>query len=267
MEHAETLGSAERPATARPVTDHLAIWVLGAGLLAGAMTWLVGEATVATFRPKMEVMNTPAGRMTGATVEEVVRTDVKNATLAFVVQGACLGLAMGLAGGLARHSAGAGIGAGVAGGILGAALAFGASAALQPVYYSNRELDRVDPGLTVPMLVHGGIWGAVGLAGGLAFGLGRGGGPSSIARTAVGGLIGGVLAACLFEATAAMAFPEAATTRPLSRTSGSRLMARMMVALLAAAGIVALVGGGGTASVSPGTAPAGPEPEAGPPAG
>jgi hypothetical protein len=93
------------------------------------------------------------------------------------------------------------------------------------------------------MLVHGGIWGTAGLAGGLAFGLGLGRGRSYIVRAAVGGLVGVLLAAFLFEATAAMAFPKAATTRPLSLTPGSRLMAKMLASLLSAAGIAALLAG------------------------
>jgi hypothetical protein len=264
MEHAETAGSSGRPGT-RTAADRLLIWTLGAGFLAGAMAWLAGEATVETFRPKMVTSNTPMGPMTAASAEEVTRTDVKNAALAFAVQGACLGLALGLAGGLARGSARAGAAAGAAGAVLGAALALGASAVFQPVYYRNLQLDRVEQGLTVPMLVHGGIWGAAGLAAGLAYGLGMGGGRSSIARAAAGGLVGALLAAAVFEVTAAMAFPKAATTRPLSLTPGSRLMAKMLVSLLSAACVVAPLTGR-QASASTGPAPTPPEPEAGPPA-
>ena len=243
MEHAGTAGSAGRPGLARPASNRLAIWALGAGLVAGAVAWLVGEATVEVFRPTMVTMDTPVGRMTAASAQEVMRTDMKNAALAFAVQGGCLGLAMGLAGGLARGSARAGAAAGLAGAVLGGALALGAAAALQPVYYRNVQLDQVEQGLTVPLLVHGGIWGAAGLAGGVGVRPGAGGGRSSIARAAVGGLAGVLLAAFVFEVTAAMAFPTAATTRPLSLTPGSRLMARMLASLLSAAGVAALLAG------------------------
>jgi hypothetical protein len=265
MEHAGTAGSAVRPGPLRPASNLLAMWALGAGLVAGAAAWLVGEATVEVFRPTMVTMDTPAGRMTAASAQELTRTDINNAALAFAVQGACLGLALGLAGGLAQGSARAGAAAGLAGAMLGAALALGASAALQPVYYQNVQLDQVEQGLTVPMLVHGGIWGAAGLAGGLAFGLGLGRGRSSIARAAIGGLVGVLLAAFLFEATAAMAFPKAATTRPLSLTPESRLMAKMMASLLSAAGIAAVLVGRTGALVS-GPEATRPEPAAGAPA-
>jgi hypothetical protein len=265
MQHAGTAGSAVRPGPARPASNGLALWALAAGLVAGAAAWLVGEATVQIFRPTMVMTDTPAGRMLGASAQELTLTDMKNAALAFTVQGACLGLALGLAGGLARGSARSGAAAGLTGAVLGGALALVASAALQPVYYRNVQLDQIEQGLTVPMLVHGGIWGAAGLAGGLAFGIGLGRGRSSIARAAVGGLIGVMLAAFVFEATAAMAFPKAATTRPLSLTPGSRLMAKMLASLLSAAGIAALLSSRPTAPAA-GPEPTGPEPAVGAPA-
>jgi hypothetical protein len=257
MEHAETAGSAGRPGPVRPAAHRLPAWALGAGLLAGAVSWLVGEASLNTFRPKMQRMMTPAGPMIGATAAEQTRADARNAALAFAVQGACLGLALGLAGGLARGAAGGGAVAGLAGAVLGGALALGAAVALQPVYDRNVQLDQVDQDLTVPLLVHGGIWGVAGLAGGLAFGLGLRGRRDLIARAAVGGLVGALLATFVFEFTGAIMFPEAKTTRPLSLTWGSRLLARALVGLLAAAGVSALVAGRPTPA---------PEPAAGPPA-
>jgi hypothetical protein len=98
----------------------------------------------------------------------------------------------------------------------------------------------------------------------LAFGLGLRGGPSSIARAAAGGLVGAVLAAFLFEVTAAMAFPKAATTRPLSLTLESRLMAKLMISILSAAGIAALLAGQ-PASPWSRPEPTPPVPETGPP--
>jgi hypothetical protein len=265
MGHAESVGLAARTLPVPLPAGRLSAWALGAGLLAGFVAWLVGETTLTTFRPKMVTADTPVGRMTAAPADEIVRTDVKNAALAFAVQGACLGLMLGLAGGLARGSARTGAAAGLAGAVLGAALALGASAALQQVYYQNVQLDQVDQDLIVPMLVHGGIWGAAGLAGGWAFGMGLWGGWSSTVRAAIGGLAGAALAAFLFEVTAAMAFPKAATTRPLSLTPESRLMAKLMASILSAAGIAAMLAGLRASQRSgPERTPAGPESGPGP---
>jgi hypothetical protein len=264
MVRGETVGLAARSGPAPFAAGRLSAWALGAGILAGVAAWLIGEATLQTFRPKMVTADTPVGRLTAAPADEVVRTDIKNAALAFAVQGACLGLALGLAGGLAAGSARAGVVAGLAGAVLGAALAYGASAALQPLYYRNVQLDQHDQGLAVSMLVHGGIWAAAGLAGGVAFGLGLRRERSSIARAAVGGVVGALLAGFLFEVTAAMAFPAASTTRPLSLSGESRLMAKLMASLLSAAGIAALLIGR-PASPSSRPEPIKSEPRAGPP--
>jgi hypothetical protein len=232
-------GSAAVPAKA----DRLGIWALAAGLLAGAGSWGVGEATINAFPPKLERMMTPVGPLMGTRATEQVKADTKNAALAFAVQAACLGMALGLAGGLARRSLGGGAMAGLAGAVLGGALALGAAAALQPVYYRNVQLDQIEQSLIVPLLVHGGICGVTGLAGGLAFGLGLKGRWSLIARSAAGGLVGALLATFAFEVAGAMLFPEAKTTRPLSLSWESRLMARMLVGLLSAAGALAVVAG------------------------
>lgn len=256
MQHEQSAGLADRSGSAGGATagERLWVWALAAGLVAGAGAWVAGEATVNVFRPKMERMMTPVGPMTGTTAYEQGKADTRNAALAFVVQGVCLGLALGLAGGLARGSAGGGAVAGLAGAALGGVLALAAAAALQPVYYRNVQLEQVEQSLTVPLLVHAGIWSLAGLAGGLAFGLGLKGRWGLLARAAVGGLVGAVLAAFAFEMAGAMLFPEAKTTRPLSLSSGSRLMARMLVSLLSAAGAVAVVAGRPS-----------PEPAAGPP--
>jgi hypothetical protein len=100
MERAGTAATAGRPGPVSAASNRLVVWALLAGLVAGAIAWLVGEATVEVFRPTMVTMDTPVGRMTAASSQEVMRTDMKNAALAFAVQGACLGLALGRAGGL-----------------------------------------------------------------------------------------------------------------------------------------------------------------------
>jgi hypothetical protein len=243
MQHVQTTGSAAHAASmARAAAPaHLGIWVMAAGLLAAAGSWGVGEATVNAFPAKLERMMTPLGPMIGTKALEQVKADTKNATLAFAVQAVCLGVALGVAGGLARGSIVGGVLAGLAGAVLGGALALVAAAALQPIYYRNVQLDQVEQSLVVPLLVHGVIWGVAGAAGGLALGLGLNGRWNLIARLAAGGLVGALLAAFAFEVAGAMLFPEAKTTRPLSLSWESRLMARMLVSLLSAAGAIAAV--------------------------
>jgi hypothetical protein len=93
------------------------------------------------------------------------------------------------------------------------------------------------------MVVHGGIWAAVGAAGGLALGVGLGGG-RRIGRAALGGLLGAVAAAVIYIVIGGLAFPLSATHRPIALTWATRLLARLLVTSLAAAGAVWVVQAG-----------------------
>src|SRR5262249_2450091 len=145
----------------------------------------------------------------------------------------------GIAGGLARHAAGAGIRAGVLGLVLGGLLSTGASLALLPVYFraEDRAKEELSRDLTLPLLVHGGIWAAAGFAGGTALGIGLGGGRARILNAGLGGLVGAAAGAALYEILGAMVFPSGKTTPPLSNDWATRLLARILVATLA--GLVA----------------------------
>jgi hypothetical protein len=206
---------------------------VAAGLGAGAVAGLGGEAVSAFFQPAV-VPTTLRGGTVLAVANNATRVvaAVQNAALASSLLGAALGLALGLAGGLARGDRRAATRAAVVGLALGAILGAGLGLGLGPIYYRN-ELFIADD-LIRPMLLHGGVWGAVGAAGGLAFGLGLGGGRAL--RAALGGLIGALIGTVLYEVIGVVAFPLARTVQPLALTWGPRVLARLSVAVLAAVG-------------------------------
>jgi hypothetical protein len=212
------------------------VWplALAAGLAAGVISWLAGEAAYGFFAP-----TTAPTRLMGGPVVDAVNNatraaaDAKNTALASGLLGAAVGLIMGLAGGLARRSPRAAAGAALVGLTLGAAAGAGMSSVLFPIYYRNERFIVDDLGRA--MLLHAGVWGAVGAAGGLAFGLGLGG-RSRAVRALLGGLVGAALATALYEVVGAAAFPLARTYRPLATGWGPRLLARLAVAVLSAAG-------------------------------
>ena len=92
------------------------------------------------------------------------------------------GLGLGLVGGLIHRSLLRGVMAGAAGLVLGGVTGVLTARVLALVYYKNLSGDD----LTYSLIVHGGVWGAVGAVGGLAFGLGLGGW-DRLARATVGG--------------------------------------------------------------------------------
>jgi hypothetical protein len=207
---------------------------LAAGLGAGLAAGLGGEAAHGFFRPAVVPTTLTGGRVVDAANNATrIAAEIQNAALASGLLGAALGLALGLAGGLARGDWRAATRAALVGLALGAIAGAGLGLALGPIYYRNERY--IADGLTRPMFLHGGVWGATGAAGGLAFGLGLGGGARA-ARALLGGLIGALFGTVLYEVVGAVAFPLARTVQPLALTWGPRVLARFSVAVLAAVG-------------------------------
>ena len=217
------------------------VWVLGAGVVATFLSWLLIEATLGTFKPKGT-----ANRFMGSTflipgAQERASTETRNAVLAFGLMGAAVGLVLGATGSLARrlHSCRA---AAVLGLVLGAAA--GAGAALVAVPAASRVHERNPGNMSLEMasslIAHGGPWGAVGAVGGLAFGLGFGGRGRAV-RGLLGGLVGAVAVAILFEVVGALALPDTKTMEPVAATWGIRLLAQSLAVITTAVGIAALV--------------------------
>jgi len=221
-----------------PAPGRLPALVIAAGVAAGVAAWLAGEATLNAFVPPSHEQNVMGQVFRKVEFYDQSTADYRNAMVAFGWLGGLLGAAMGLAGGLARRSVPAGLRAGAVGLVLGLVLALIGSAAFLPVYFraldqSKEELSR---DLVIPLLTHGGIWAACGLAGGIALGIGMGGGRSGLAKAAVGGLIGAAIGAAAYEMIGAFAFSNRDhTTSPVSWSPATRLLARLLVTTLTAA--------------------------------
>jgi hypothetical protein len=68
----------------------------------------------------------------------------------------------------------------------------------------------------------------------MAYAIGLGAGRTRLINAAVGGLVGAVLGAALYEMIGAAALPADKTTSPLAMTGTARLLARLLVATLSA---------------------------------
>ena len=111
---------------------------------------------------------------------------IRNGIIAFGALGGATGLALGLAGGLIRRSALRAIAAGATGLLLGGGIGVALSWLILPIYYEHSTGGE----LTYSLMVHGGVWVAVGAAAGLAFGIGLGG------WLALGGMLAGAAPPC-----------------------------------------------------------------------
>ena len=81
---------------------HLVPLALGAGLLAGVASWLVGELVLRVFVPPYEAQHVMGQTIMKASFKDQSAADINNAALAFAVLGGLLGAALGMAGGIAR---------------------------------------------------------------------------------------------------------------------------------------------------------------------
>jgi hypothetical protein len=80
------------------------------------------------------------------------------------------------------------------------------------------------------------LWGPLGAVGGLAVGIGRGRW-GQIPSLMIGGLVGAVIGAIVYEAIGGTVTPMAGTGDAISMTWPTRLLARLLVAVGAAAAI------------------------------
>jgi hypothetical protein len=216
---------------------------IGAGVIAGAVSWVIGEMVFHAFVPPLQTTEMMGQIIIKARFEDQSAADFKNATLAFSLLGGVLSGALGAAGGLTRKSGRGGMLGAVAGLVLGSLAGALSSLALLPLYFRALDLtpEELARDIVLPLMVHGGIWASCGLAAGIAFGLGSGGGRGRIMNAGLGALVGAALGAALYEMVAATAFPNDKTTSPLSISWQTRLFARLLVATLAAAVMAAVV--------------------------
>src|SRR5262249_9756365 len=141
---------------------------------------------------------------------------------------------LGASGGLGRRSAAAARRAALIGLGVGTLAGTGMALAIVSQYY--RWFLRLRPeGLIAPLLMHAGVWGAIGAAGGLACGLGLGA-RRHATKALLGGLLGAMLGAVLYEIIGALAFPMSRTYQPAAADWTPRLLAPLLVASLAATG-------------------------------
>ncbi len=225
-------------------SDRARLWslTLGAGILAGLVSWLAGEASRELIKPPRHEVNSRGLTLRVTDRREEAAAVAKNAGLAFVLLGGALGGGLGVAGGLVRRSSRAAMSAGLLGLAVGATATGAMSLVVLPAHtvYQLRYPDEASRNLLWPLLVHTGIWSVVGAAGGWALGLGVGG-QNRLGPAVQGGLVGAAIAAIGYEFIGAFALPAARTAQYVSATWQTRLLARLAVTVLAAIGATVAV--------------------------
>jgi hypothetical protein len=203
-------------------------------VVAGVVAWLAGEQAHGFFRPRLYKVEVMAfGTTWQPSRESQFAADLRNAALAFAILGGVTGLAMGVAGGLAGGSVARGGVVGLAAFLAGAVAGASASFVLVPFFYRRLVPDTND--LLTPILIHGGIWMAIGAVGGLAFALGLQS-RRHLANALGAACIGAFLAAVLFHLLSGSLFPDSRSTEALAGLPVVRLLAMLLVPVLVAVG-------------------------------
>ncbi len=207
-------------------------WALGAALVAGLMSWYIGERTLDSFKPSLAASQNRFDP--GPMRREMAVTVPRNVAIAYGTLGALLGFTMGLAGGMARRSAGIGLAAALGGALLGTVAGAALSFALVPYFMAS--FDPTQPTLMKMILTRGGIWAAIGAAAGLAFGLGSGH-RWHLVRVLLGGFLGAIAGTIAFEVSNALIDPLGKNDQTIPTTLLARLLAYLCVAVGVAVGI------------------------------
>jgi hypothetical protein len=225
------------PSPARTLMTAIAV-----GLAASAIAWGVADAlrvaeVVAAGTPESGAVEaprlTPTGTLFGGAVLSTSRA-TQNGAVAYAILGAFLSAGLGLTAGWLGKGRDRSrlIQAGVLGLVLGGAVGAITSYALFPWYFDQME----SADLTRSILIHLGIWAAIGAAAGTAFGFGLGR-RNSFGQALVGGMTGAAIGTLLYDLGGAF-LPLAHTERPLAELAGTRLVASLILSLCVAIGTV-----------------------------
>jgi hypothetical protein len=215
---------------------HLRSWtiVLAAGLVAGVLAWVAGELTHGFFRPRrysVEIM----GMVSMQPSKESRRAaDIANATLSSAILGSVAALTMGLAGGLIVHTPLRGAIIGLGAQALGAFAGAAASLALIPILYWELVPDSND--LLTPIMIHGGIWSAIGAVCAMAFAAGM----SRWRQLPLAILFAGTgasTASVIFHLLTGILFPGSSSAEAVGGSAVVRLLATSLVTVLVAIGV------------------------------
>lgn len=222
----------------------LLITAIAAGALS-AMAWGAGEA----LRVKELVAGRPSAtsmpnRKPGTELSVPLAT--QNSAVSYALLGGLLSLGAGISARvlMEHRSVTEALPAGIIGLIIGAAGGGAAAYFLTPVYLNQLETADV----TRSILIHLGIWGAIGAGAGIAFGIGAAN-RGVFVHALAGGIVGGSLAAVIFDIIGGF-FTLARTERPLSDEMGTRIAAHILVGLAVAAGIAVVTSQRPRASVN-----------------
>jgi hypothetical protein len=207
--------------------------VLICGAVAGVLSWIAGELSQGVFKAELVKQVLLTGTFDLPTLLTQNVADFKNAMLATALLGGIMGFMMGLAGGVAVGSKVRGLVVGLIAAVACGLIGAGAARGLLPHFYKRLAPDPND--LMTPILIHGGIWAALGAASAAAFAIGIKA-RREFFYIVVNATIAAFSASFLYHTAAEGLFPDAASSEPIAKFSSARLLAAAFVTMAAAVG-------------------------------
>jgi large-conductance mechanosensitive channel len=208
----------------------VAIFLMAASVLAGGLTWGLGEAKLLIVEPKLFPMETMGVKHMGRTQVGDRAAERATAARTFGALGGLTGLLLGVAAGLGAGS----VSRAVRGGVVGLAVGLVVTAAVTffmvPMYHRFKE--SIGDDIVASLIMHGSNWAPVGIASGIAVALAVGAANfGRWIRLILAGLIGSLVGTAIYELVGAVAMANDETGEVLAQSSTARLMAMVAVAL------------------------------------
>jgi hypothetical protein len=160
--------------------------------------------------------------------------DIANSALASAILGSATAFMMALAGGLVVRSPLRGALAGIVAQAFGAAAGAASAYLLIPIFFQHLVPDSND--LLTPILIHGGIWMAIGVVSGMAFVAGRNTW-RDLPLAVLSACVGAFTASISFHVLGGYLFPHISSLEPVGSSTVIRLLATFLVTVLVAIGI------------------------------
>ena len=204
------------------------LYLLGAAA-AGFAGWKIGESNRDYATVPLEISS--KAYQFAELNAETVRVNSINGSLVYGGLGLCLAVGTILATKLAARGQCPPVLQSLAAFAAVVALSAAPSFVMMPAFAASADRDPGSLDLTMPLLIHLGLWAPIGAGIGLLFGILRNRGIAGTIESTLAGAVGATLGTVVFEFLGAIVMPTDKTNEPMPGTERARLAAAMCVSM------------------------------------
>lgn len=212
----------------KPGAGAVILYLLTAAL-AGFAGWKIGESNREYATVPLEISS--KAYQFAELNAETVRVNSINGSLVYGGLGLCLAVATILSTKLAARGQCPPVLPSIAAFAGVVALSAAPSFLMMPAFAASADRDPGSLDLTMPLLIHLGLWAPIGAGIGLLFGILRKRGIAGTIESTLAGAVGATLGTVAFEFLGAIVMPTDKTNEPMPGTERARLAAAMCISL------------------------------------